>query len=1772
MRSLRAWTTFVSFVAAAAACAPSAGTPPAQGGGRYRVQASGTAAEELVSHGAVLVADYGTFRILDAPPSALASVAPSAVELRNEYLRIALDSGDIDTSTPSLAAAQRAPAIGDDGKALHLVQFVGPPKPEWFESLASTGARIVTYVPQNAYLVWGDLPALDRVHALAAGKHVQLDAPYLPKHKIDRALATSDTGSYEVQLVEDAAPNDRTIALVHAFERRPARISSALGYVNLVVETDRSAVDAIAARPDVVSIQPWVEPTLFDERQDIIVAGRLTNDAPNGPGYLDWLLGKGFTQAQFDASGFGVDVSDSGIDNGTTTPNNFGLYSGGDVGGTSRVAYVRVEGTPHAGSTAQGCDGHGNLNAHIVAGYTTATGSPFADSSGYRYGLGVAPFVKVGGSVIFDPDTFTSPDFEDLQSRAWANGMRISTNSWGSATNTYGATAQRYDALVRDAAPDGSASPVAGNQEMVIVFSAGNSGPSSSTMGTPGNAKNVLSAGASENVHPFGGSDGCAVGDTSASSAFDVASFSSRGPAPDGRKRPDLMAPGTHVSGGVAQAAGQRANPPAVATGDANSCYVGTGVCGGVGSIFFPASQEWYTASSGTSHSAPAIAGAAALLRQYFINQGFAPPSPAMTKAYLMNSARYMTGSGANDTLYSNNQGMGLLDLGAAFDGTARLLRDEVAEDLFTASAQVRTFTGSCGDATKPFRVTLAWTDAPGSTAGPAYNNNLDLTVDIGGNTYKGNVFSGASSVTGGTADLADNVESVFLPAGITGPYTVTVTATNINSDGVPGNGSALDQDFALVVSNSCATAVPSVPTGVTATASADNEITVSWTTSTATSYLVYRATSASGPWSLVSTSSASPFVDTGRSGGTTYYYVVRAQEGCAVSAASTAASATATGACLTPPTFAGLASAATTGGLVCGNTLSWAAGTTSCGGTLAYDVHRSTSASFVPDATNRIAQGASGTGYTDSGTLVSGTAYYYAVRAVETTANGPVYDANTVRRSATPSRISEVFEDDFDANRPGTPAAWWIERTTTGSESLLIANGCRYQSATNAYRFGSTAAACGTYYGNSIRNALVLGGDGTTPGVNGIAIPAGGGTLSFRIWYSFENYYDSAWLTYSTTGASGTFTQVGDSVSASAPYISSGGYDATTLAGVRGWTSSRTAANGSLPEVVVNLDALAGQTVWFAWQFYTDSSVTYEGFYVDDVVVRNTGSCLTTAPPPGAAVRYGIAGLPTTVVADAAQTVTVTAYDMYDSVSTGYSGTATVASSDVQAVLPATVSFTSGVATAAVRLRTAGSQTITATDSTSSAISGTARTQVVGGAAASLAFTVQPTNRTAGAAFSPAVAVTVRDAFGNLTSGVPVTIALSPNPSGGALAGTTTVSTVNGVATFSGVSVARAGTGYGLSATASSLPAVASSTFDVVAGPAARLAFAQQPSAAVAGEPISPAPSVAVQDSYGNQTTSAAVVNLSLGSAPTGATLSGTMSVAASSGVATFGDLTVDLAGSGYVLLATSGSLASASSDSFEAVGGAPYRVVFTQQPGSVAAGAPFSPPVAATLLDRFDNLSAAATTRVSLSFASNPSLASLVGTTSVDAVAGAVSFPGVAVNKAGNAFALYVGASALYGDTSVGFDVLPAPSYSLQGPATAAVGVAQTFVASALDENLAPMSGYVGTADVTTTDAAAQVNPTTATFAGGQASIQITFGTLGPHLVTFTESSGTMTGSASVTVTEAPPPNPPSDDGGGCGCGAGGGSGAALFGLALLLGRPRRRGARGAARPIAD
>ncbi|QUV99270.1 S8 family serine peptidase [Chloracidobacterium sp. MS 40/45] len=819
---------------------------------KLRVESDAPATEAMRS--AKVISEYEGFRVIEVSEQEAARLADQpGVTQRNDFNYVYLNAVEINTTSPA-AQSLRGQQELVDGVGMRLVQFAGPIQPAWVRMLEATGVQIVTAVPSNAYLVYGNSKSLAALSALAQRTEaVQWDSPFYGLFKVHPSAIPGskqyiDTnGEYQVQLFNDQQGNRGTFELLREIGARQIAETQAWGpYVNLFIKMSPDYLADVANRPDVVSIHPNVEIKKRDERQNMIVAGNITGNVPNPGNYFSLLSGWGFTQAQFNSSGFVVDVTDDGADRnptgadpGTVPVNSnagpvparhFSLWQGGALGGTSRFIYKGVWGT--LGTDAgQGFHGHGQLNMSIVGGFVPDSFDPggtriHRDPQGFRYGLGVAPFVRLANSVIFDPN-FTSPNFNNMLAVGYTGGARITSNSWGANTaGGYNVDSQTYDARTRDADTG-----TAGNQQLAMVFAAGNAGPGAQTVGAPGTAKNVITVGAAENVHSHAtanggnnpaGNDGCSVPDTGADSANDMISFSSRGPCADGRRKPDIVAPGTHITGMAYVTATSDPVSPPDNTGTGDPGFRGSGVCampgGGTAgnpNNYFPTStgQRWYTTSSGTSHSCPAVAGGAALVYQQFINNpayigahrtpsGSAPPSPAMLKAYLMNTARYMTGTGANDTLWSNSQGMGMMNLDTSFNGVQRIIRDQVPADRFTATGQDRVFVGTVVDGTAPFRVTLGWTDAPGSTIGNAYNNDLDLEVTIGSNLYRGNVFSGANSVTGGTADFRNNVENVFLPPFPAGtPFIVRVRAANINSQADPtvfGN----NQDFALVVHN----------------------------------------------------------------------------------------------------------------------------------------------------------------------------------------------------------------------------------------------------------------------------------------------------------------------------------------------------------------------------------------------------------------------------------------------------------------------------------------------------------------------------------------------------------------------------------------------------------------------------------------------------------------------------------------------------------------------------------------------------------------------------------------------------------------------------------------------------------------------------------------------------------------------------------------------------------------------------------------------------------
>lgn len=770
--------------------------------------------------GAIEIADYGSFKLLAMDESALASAEESSIAdangrvgdgatgrftVRDDLNVLLLRSGAIDTTgdeatgafvgmgRPAASFGLQAPAspgnesIGSD--QLRLIQFVGPVKRAWLDQLEVSGLEAVAYVPNNAYLVRGDSNARARLmssnqRAEARGEgFVQWEGPFLDEHKIHPALGealAAPAGEITIA-VQFALGSGERNARDNAEVKQARGLASSvlvdaygvLNFTNLRMKIDASRIAFLAALPSVVNVEPWTPPQLLDERSDQIVAGELTTDrtGPRGPGYAAWLAAHGFS-SNFN---FAIDVSDTGLDRGVITPDK--LHPDFlDSNKQSRVLYARDYTSELDPGDIQG---HGTLNMSIAAGASTAADKDSRDPSGFNYGLGVAPFALIGSSKIFQSngafdlvDTYTK-----LVSDAYRDGARVMSNSWGEASNTYSIDSQEYDLRVRDAAPDQP-----GNQETTICFAGGNTGSVKRTS-APGTAKNVISVAAGESSRKDG-VDGCNVKDVDADSAMDIAFFSSGGPADDGRIKPDITAPGTHIEGAASQ----------------HPLFDASGVCGPDSlEFYFPKGQTLYTWSSGTSHSTPQVAGAAALARQFLIGKG-EPPNAALIKALLLNTTTYMTGERAGGDLPQARQGWGLLNMNRAFDATPKILVNQT--NTFTDSGQQFVITGEVKDSTQPFRVTLAWTDAPGFSGVAPWVNDLDLEVTINGQVYRGNNFLGQDSQPGGDADAKNNVEAVWLPAGVVGAFVVRVRAANIAGDGVPANGDSSDQDFALVVYN----------------------------------------------------------------------------------------------------------------------------------------------------------------------------------------------------------------------------------------------------------------------------------------------------------------------------------------------------------------------------------------------------------------------------------------------------------------------------------------------------------------------------------------------------------------------------------------------------------------------------------------------------------------------------------------------------------------------------------------------------------------------------------------------------------------------------------------------------------------------------------------------------------------------------------------------------------------------------------------------------------
>src|ERR1041385_9541924 len=209
------------------------------------------------------------------------------------------------------------------------------------------------------------------------------------------------------------------------------------------------------------------------------------------------------------------------------------------------------------------------------------------------------------------------------------------------------------------------------------------------------------------------------------------------------------------------------------------------------------------------------------------------------------------------------------------------------------------------------------------------------------------------------------------------------------------------------------------------------------------------------------------------------------------------------------------------------------------------------------------------------------------------------------------------------------------------------------------------------------------------------------------------------------------------------------------------------------------------------------------------------------------------------------------------------------------------------------------------------------------------------------GAALATQPIVAIKDASNNTITtdnSTQVTVAIASG-AGGALGGTLTKTAVNGVVTFTNVTLSgTVGTNYVLQFTSSPvLTAANSNNVTVTAGAANKLGITTQPIGGTSGSALATQPVVAIQDARGNTVTTdnSTQVTVAIASGAGGA-LGGTLTKTAVNGVATFTNVTLSgTAGTNYVLQFTSSPvLTAANSNNVQVSASGATQLAITTQP----------------------------------------------------------------------------------------------------------------------------------------------------------------------------------------------------------------------------------------------
>ena len=209
----------------------------------------------------------------------------------------------------------------------------------------------------------------------------------------------------------------------------------------------------------------------------------------------------------------------------------------------------------------------------------------------------------------------------------------------------------------------------------------------------------------------------------------------------------------------------------------------------------------------------------------------------------------------------------------------------------------------------------------------------------------------------------------------------------------------------------------------------------------------------------------------------------------------------------------------------------------------------------------------------------------------------------------------------------------------------------------------------------------------------------------------------------------------------------------------------------------------LTNGTGFFAVVLQTAGSQTLGAYDSYDYYIAGNSNAITVSPL--AASQLAVSA-PATVTAGQAFNFTVTAEDQFNNTAPTYTGTVTftLANSDSGAVLPANSTLTSGVGVFTGILTTSGTQTLLASDTSTSSIEGSGSTEV--DAAAANSFTVQATPRTVAAGAPVTVTVTALDQYGNTAAAYSGTVTFTSSDTLASTVLPGSSSLTSGVGTFS--------------------------------------------------------------------------------------------------------------------------------------------------------------------------------------------------------------------------------------------------------------------------------------------------------------------------------------------------------------------------------------------------